>query len=316
MPSLPPLAYNIYANYSLLGRNADTPFKSHGGDIMSVVGIGIMGKRGERRKCLPLEIRMKMYNGVIELRKQGLTCKEIQKRIYEEYGEQVSMQNIYNWINEKHKPLGKVNKFDGKPSPELAYVIGVVFSDGYKYFNNKDRNYHLRLAVNDKEYAEAFGEKLAKLLKRDKPYKTFWNENRKQWITEGYSIRLFKFLDKPLEELKLYIEHCKECVSAFLRALFDGEGMIYRRILRLYNTNEELLIYIQYLLKEYFNIDSTGPHLDKKSGTLKHFPNSKVAKTTKNYYYIYISAKSLLKFYKYIGFTIGRKQHRLIEAIK
>jgi hypothetical protein len=68
---------------------------------MSVVGIDIISKRGERRKYLPLEIRMKMYEDVIELRKQGLKCKEIQKIIYEEYGEQISLPLIRYWINGK-----------------------------------------------------------------------------------------------------------------------------------------------------------------------------------------------------------------------
>jgi hypothetical protein len=41
---------------------------------MGVVGIKI-SKRGERRKYLPLEIRAKMYEDVIELKRQGLTAE-------------------------------------------------------------------------------------------------------------------------------------------------------------------------------------------------------------------------------------------------
>jgi len=131
-------------------------------------------------------------------------------------------------------------------------------------------------------------------------------------------------LDKPLEELKPYIEHCKDCVASFLRALFDGDGCIYvkfirgggRRILRLLNTNKELLIYTQYLLKKYFGIKTTGPHLKTRKGSIRHLPNGKIAKANEDYYYIYIRAKNLLNFYKYIGFTIKRKQQTLIKAIK
>jgi hypothetical protein len=39
---------------------------------MSVVGIDIISKRGERRKYLPLEIRAKMYEDVLRLHREGL----------------------------------------------------------------------------------------------------------------------------------------------------------------------------------------------------------------------------------------------------
>jgi len=80
------------------------------------------------------------------------------------------------------------------------------------------------------------------------------------------SILLYKFLNKPLKELKPYIEYSKETVASFLQAMFDGEGCIHvkfrgerrERKLLLHNTNKELLSYIQYLLKKYLNIDTTG----------------------------------------------------------
>ena len=138
------------------------------------------------------------------------------------------------------------------------------------------------------------------------------------------SFQLYDFLNRPLEELKFHIEHCKDCVASFLRALFDGDGSIYVKIrgrrkerkLYLFNTNKELLIYVQYLLKKYFDIDTTGPYLKTKSGEITYFPNGKIAKANEDCYYIYIRVNSLLNFYKYIGFTIKRKQQRLIEAIK
>jgi intein-encoded DNA endonuclease-like protein len=259
-------------------------------------------------------MRMKMYEDVIELRKQGLIHEKIRKIIYKKYGKQISLSTISFWINGKKHPLGNVNKFDEKPSPELEYIIGAIFSDGYKYFDN-NTHYLLRLAVKDREFAEEFGRCLVKVLGRRKPYKLYRDKSKKQWIVMGCSIQLYKFLNRPLEELKIYIEHCKDCVSAFLRALFDGDGHIYKRRLMFYNTNKELLIYVQYLLKKYFDVEATGPHLATRKGSIRHFPNG-VYKATEDYYYIYIRANSLLNFYKHIGFTIKRKQKRLIKAIK
>jgi len=289
---------------------------------MGVVGLDIMSKRGKRRKYLPLEIRMEMYDDVVELGRQGLKPSEIQKKVYEKYGKQISIRNIYNWINGKHYPLGNINKFDEKPSPELGYVIGAMLSDGCLYFDGKNYLYLLLLAVNDKEYAEEFGRCLAKVLGKKEPYKPFWNKNLKQWVVKESSIQLFEFLNRPFEELKFYIEYSKENVTSFLRALFDGDGSIYvkikgerrKRQLYLHNTNEKLLGYVQYLLKEYFGINSTL-HLATKKGSIRHFPN-KITKTTKDYYYLYVHVRGLLNFYKHIGFTIKRKQQRLIKAFK
>ncbi|MEM2928905.1 MAG: LAGLIDADG family homing endonuclease [Nitrososphaerota archaeon] len=267
-------------------------------------------------KYLPLEMRMKMYNDVIELRNQGLSYKEIQRKIYEKYGMRLSKPLIHYWIHKKHSPFGKLNKFDEKPSSELAYVIGTILSDGYKCFD--DKYYRFYLNVKDKEFAEEFGKCLAKVLGRKEPYKPFWNEEQKQWRIIGCGVLLYRFLDRPLEELKPYIEYSKDTASAFLRALFDGEGSMhkYRRELYLYNTDIKLLNYTKHLLKQHFNINTTGPNLAVKSGKVTHFPNGKIIKTTKNCYYLYVHANSLLNFYKYIGFTIKRKQQRLIKAIQ
>jgi intein-encoded DNA endonuclease-like protein len=284
---------------------------------MSAVGVGIISKRGERRRCLPLEIRIKAYDDVIELRRQGLKYKEIQRKIFEKYGKQMPIPTIGFWVNGKQHPLRKLNKFDGKPSPELAYIIGTILSDGCRNFDN-DKKYSLILSVKDKEFAEEFGKCLAKVLGKNKPYKPYWNESSKQWVVVGRSFLLYKFLNKPLEELKLFIEHSKDCVGAFLQAMFDGDGSIhkYRRILKLHNTNKELLSYVQYLLRKYFNINATGPHLEIRKNTIRRFPNGKISKTSEDCCCLYLCTDSLLNFYKGINFTIKRKQQRLIKAIK
>jgi intein-encoded DNA endonuclease-like protein len=278
---------------------------------MGVVGLDIISKRGERRKILPLEIRMKMYEDVIELGRQGLTQREIQKRIHEKHGIRLPQPTISVWTNGKHNPFGNINKFDEKPSPKLAYIIGAILSDGYKYITKKKFNYSIRIAVNDREFAEKFAECLTEILKKKKPYKPFYDKNQKKWVVAGYSIRLYKFLNRKLKELKRYIEYDKDCVSAFLQAVFDGDGSIHKRTLLLYNTDKKLLSYVQYLLKKYFDIDTTGPHLARKKSNIIHSP-----KANKDEYYIYIRAKSLQKFYECIGFVIKRKQQRLIKAVK
>ena len=270
---------------------------------MNLVNINNISKiKNKERKYLPLEIRTQMYNDVIELRKQGLSYTQIQREIYKRYNEQISMQLIFDWIHKRHYPLESVNKFDDNPSPELAYIIGVMLSDGNKHLRG-GKDYRLRLTVKDYEFAEEFGRCLAKVLKKSKPYKPHRSRNL-YWVVVS-SILLFNFLNKSFEELKHHIKYSKNTVSAFLRALFEGDGTIWKRKLMLFNTNKKLLNYTKYLLEKYFNIVTTGPHLNKKGN-----------KSAKNCYYIYIPVNSLLNFYKYIGFTIKRKQKRLINAIK
>jgi len=151
--------------------------------------------------------------------------------------------------------------------------------------------------------------------RRRKPYKRRLSNQR--WVVEGGSILLFNHLDKPWQNLKPYIEHHRDCAAAFLRAFFDGEGSISKRQLTVYNTNSELLIYIKELLKGYFDIDATGPHLGQKSGTVMHCPRTgKIYRTNKDCYSIHIRTHSLPRFHKDIGFTIKRKQRRLAEAAK
>ena len=296
--------------------------KYRGGDIMSVVGVGIISKRGEGRKYLPLEMRMKMYEDVIELGRQELKYKEIQERIFKKYKIQLSISTIFHWVNKERHPLGNLNKFNGEPSPELAYIIGVILSDGYKYIGKKKFQYFLRLAVKDKEFAEKFAECLTKVLKKKKPYKPFFDRKTIRWIVVGCSVLLFRFLNRTLKELKTIIEHDEKCVSAFLQALFDGEGYIYvkitkrkrKRQLCLCNTNRELLEYIQYLLRNFFSIDSTI-YLASKKG-LRYFPNNKIGKSDKDEYCLYVRTKGFLSFYRHVGFSIKRKQQRLIKAIQ
>ena len=79
----------------------------------------------------------------------------------------------------------------------------------------KSKKYPIRETFKDKEVAEEFGRCLAKILGKKESYEPFWNEKRKQWIVAVCSIQLFKFLSKPLEELKPYIEHCKIALLLF-----------------------------------------------------------------------------------------------------
>src|SRR3989454_12831086 len=66
----------------------------------------------------------------------------------------ISKGSISQWVRGIHKPLGRVNEFNQTATVELAYVIGVVLSDGNVNSRKYDRE--VLLSVTDREYAEEF----------------------------------------------------------------------------------------------------------------------------------------------------------------
>lgn len=270
-----------------------------------------MDSRG--RTCLPLKLRVRLHNEVRQLREQKFSYNYIIKRIHTVYGVRLYKSHIGSWVLGLHQPLGRVNKFDAKPSTSLAYVIGVKASDGY--LNRHGSHYDFVLRVTDREFAAETGQNLAKLLGRKEPYRPRWDKSHLYWRVTCGSILLYELLGQPLGSLKSYIEHCVNCVAAFLRAFFDGEGGIEGRSLKVHNTNEELLVYVQGLLHRYFGIEATGPHNSEKAGHHFRDPRTgKMYKTKKQCYYLYVPVQDLPDFHCYIGFTIKRKQLGLVKA--
>jgi intein-encoded DNA endonuclease-like protein len=193
-----------------------------------------------------------------------------------------------------------------KPSEELAYVIAVRLGDGCVWKKGDDK-YAINLKAKDKEFVEEFARCLAKVLGR-KPikvryvrYKIYGMRHRKYYTAQAISKTLYELLREPIDlnRIKKYVEHCLKCTAAFLKGLFHSEGCISKDgYITLYNSNYELLEYAKKLLRR-FGIEATGPH-DAREG----------------YYYIYVLTSSNADFYKYIGFTIKRKQQRLEEYLR
>lgn len=274
------------------------------------------GNHREKRRYRAVEQQIQLYNEALRLRqKERLTCKQITERIHDVYGERLSPGHVGNWLRGYQTPLGRINKFDATPTPELAEIIAAKLSDGTQYEDSNYR-YTIKLAVKDREFAETFGHDLAKVLGRNEPYEPRWSRSDEKWVVKGYSVLLYRFLDTLWHELRPFIEHCRHCVAAFLRIFFDAEGSITRKQLTVHNTNRELLVYIQHLLR-CFNIEATGPHDDDRRG--KSHINRRTGATyvrKKTYHFLYIRRRCLPRYHKYIGFQIKRKQLRLIEAIQ
>jgi intein-encoded DNA endonuclease-like protein len=274
----------------------------------------------KRRKIPPRELRIKMYNDVHKLRKRGLSYTKIREEIYRKYGVWINTSTISKWLRRVCTPYNgrRIPSLELlKPSEDLGYVIGVRLGDGYA----REEGYDciIGLQAKDKEFVEEFGRRLGNVLGRE-PIRPKFREGVGKYVAEADSKTLYELLKKPvdLKRIRKYIEHCPKCAAAFLRGLFDSEGSIGKNgYIRLYNTNYEVLVYVQRLLWKYFGIEATGPWPHKQKGTPMHDPRTgKQYKTKKDCYYIYILADSLLNFYLYIGFTIPRKQKRLEEYLR
>ena len=145
------------------------------------------------------------------------------------------------WVNGLHDPTGRLNRFRPNPSPELAYVIGVILGDGN--LNIHGYNAEMILAVTDHDFAEEFSRCLAIVLQRDHSYTVRWHAIKNRWVVQGSSVLLYNVLHRDWRSFKKWIEHCDKCTASYLKAFYDGEGCVSGRRLTVANTDRELLLY-------------------------------------------------------------------------
>jgi hypothetical protein len=80
-----------------------------------------------RRKYLPRGLRIKLYDEVNRLRRDGLTYSEIIDKIRRRYGVRMSKSSVSEWTTRNPQPIQrKIHTIHRvlRPSEELAYVIG------------------------------------------------------------------------------------------------------------------------------------------------------------------------------------------------
>ncbi len=287
------------------------------------------GWDGVRRRYLPRELRIKLFEEVKRLRKKRLSYRRIVDELYRRHRVKLCIANVSFWSRGLHSPyngryIPSIKLL--KPSKELAYVIGVKLGDGYVIKSGRIKRYNNRvcddvrigLDVKDREFVEEFSRCLAKVL-GSTPKRPRYRKSTKRYTVEFGSETLYQLLKKPvdLDRLKKYIEHCGNCMAAFLRGFFDSEGSVDKRgYIYLFNTDLRLLAYVKHLLQR-LGIETTGPRLKTRRGTVIHDPMSgRKYMANKDVYVIGIRANNNLSFYEKIGFTIKRKQKRLEKYLE
>ncbi|MBS3168759.1 hypothetical protein J4216_06540 [Candidatus Woesearchaeota archaeon] len=244
---------------------------------------------------------------ILSLLKQGKNIPQISRELNIDYNnlrtfvkKQLTKENYSNILCINKKLLKKSKEI----SIELAYILGVMFGDGY--FGKGQ----IRLGTKDREFAEYF----IKIL-------TTWsNKQPKIWMkkqnnNDYYECYLsFKdaanFLKSLVKDRKRIPEKIKESKINdikvnFIKGFSDSEGTIITRnnganFLKIYNQNRELLYDLRNLMV------SLG------------FDGNKVYITFNNkakngdIYALRICYKDQIKlFYEKIGFIIKRKQIKL-----
>ncbi len=276
--------------------------------------LSLYARQPKKRSYLALGNRIELYYLVSQLIQLRLSYRQIQQAVLQRKHAWLSKSTISYWARRIHNPLGKVNQFQSGPSPELAYVIGVVLGDGN--LNIHGYNAELILAVTDYDFAKEFSASLATILVQPKPYKVRWHPRKNRWVVQGSSILLYNFLSRDWRNLKKWIEHCSRWRAAFLRAFYDAEGSVSGRKLSLHNTKKALLLYIQDLLNQH-RVETSRLYLHRSKGTALLDPKSgKVYFRRKDGFSFIVRTKSLPQFAKVIGFSIERKQKRLAEAAR
>jgi intein-encoded DNA endonuclease-like protein len=151
----------------------------------------------------------------------------------------------------------------------------------------------------------------ASVVLRCRPFKVWWYEKRRMWCTEVSSIMLFKFMKGGLERFKELVGHCSACAASFLRGFFDSEGSVSVSGLTVSNGHLDVLVHVQYLLKRFFGIETTGPHPRGPPPGTRLTIRGRMVTVNLQSYVVRVRNMWLSKYAKSVGFSIPRKTKSL-----
>lgn len=263
------------------------------------------------------------YNRVIELRKKfGWGSTKISSFLLKQ-GLNIKKGVIDGWIYYNKRPFQEViiHKIPEKSrllTKEKAYLLGVLCGDGYIRIHKSGHGFLVGLNVCDEDFADEFVKCLKEVYtlppsKKFRKYRaTNFCENPKSQFAVNLTSKLVvydllryskSFKTKEWKIPKQILESSLEIKSNFLKGLFDSEGTIRLKrkghaYLQICSGNNCSLLKVRDLLKKDFDIDL------------------KIGYNNVNVMVLYSeNYKNIKNYYNKIGFSIKRKQEKLLYCL-
>jgi len=221
---------------------------------------------------------------------------------------------INNFIID-NKPIDGNRLFNDK----LSYIIGAMLGDGYSGAETKDGKIMYKgsptiVGIDDEIFfeIELFCRKLQLNCRKTNTYHgtPCLVLGKNKWFREflvrcGVEKGEEKYISKKLMNMDL------TNISWLLKGLFDTDGFVQKdRLVGFSNISEKLIKQIQKLLLRFGIVSRIRL---KKAGVMKIYEKTY---PTKPHFEILISQKkSIIDFYKHIGFNLKRKQNDLINLV-
>ncbi len=276
---------------------------------------------------LTTEQQTNLFTQVKGLKTSGLGYKKIIKKLITEQQIRLSQGTLSYWFNNEVKLLGGENTFEPKSSPELAYILGVMFGDASKFNYKKKQDYFLALGVKDKDFAEKFSQCGAKIVGKQKPFAVTELSPpgfSKMYYTRIRGKKLFNFVKEIKEDFEKAKPFIEEFPAEFIRGLADSEGSaigcsssgkLNFKVDVANSANLKLLEYTQDLLLKKYGIESSL-RKSKTAGVQDSIINGRIITRTKDLFLLQVRKfKSIVKYSEFIDFTIFRKKQKLLDGI-
>ena len=241
---------------------------------------------------MALQHREETYEEALRLRREGYTLRQISEHL------KVPLGTIHSWIYYDVKPWAVTPSYE--PSPELAYVVGALSSDGSLF--SKGRYHRISLYSKDLDFIREF-ERCIRLLTGRKAPLPIYRRKDGSFVTWCSSKRFIKWWIEEEEERLRAVE---KYPASFLRGFADGEGSVSKRLYRISisNTNYDLVELCRKAL------DSLGIRYHV------HYRKQKNPRWKPLWTIYTADIPSLIKWYCFVGFTIKRKREALERLVK
>lgn len=235
-------------------------------------------------------------------------------------GAKFCCRQCYNVFLHGREPWN-LRKISIKPSPELSYIVGVVFGDGTLWTDDQG-NYKITLAVYDEAFAHQFNLHICKILGKKRLYSVVQvkTDYGIRYDVNAFSKVLYSFL-KERPKLSKFEHVIRRFPIDFLKGFIDSEGGVHykwkknrlSKQVSVSNSSKELIDYVRELLKK-MTIHTTLGLNPKGRITIAKDGHLIISKRDVHQLRIYRKA-DILRFYQLIGFSVKSKREKLERLV-